>query len=120
MPCPPESSRSDSADVGSHMTSDQNVDPPPPPPAASPARRYSTGVVIGAGLGGLAVGALAVFAVTGPTWKVRVEFAPPPYPAPMSTPLVSYVPSSPPAVTIPSSGPSVLPPPAFPPPGQHP
>jgi hypothetical protein len=97
------------------MTSDQTVSPPPPPPA--PARRYSTAAVIGAGLGGLAVGALAVFAITGPTWKVRVEFPPPPYPAPMSTPLVSYVPPSPPTVTVPSS---VLPPPAFPPPGQHP
>ena len=107
------------------MTSDHTRNPAPPP--ATPSRRYSLGVVMGAGLGGLAVGALAIFAVTGPTWKIRVEFPPPPYPAPLSsTPLLSYLPPQPtqpaqppPAVTSPTSTVTVVPPPPFPPPGPH-
>ena len=105
------------------MTSDDTRDPEPPPAAVG--RRYSLAVVLGAGLGGLAVGALAVFAVTGPTWKVRVEFPPPPYPAPLSsTPLISYLPPQPgqPPLTIttPASTPGGLPAPALPPPGTRP
>jgi hypothetical protein len=105
------------------MTSDHTRNPAPPPAARG--RRYSIGVVIGAGLGGLAVGVLAVFAVTGPTWKVRVEFPPPPYPAPLSSaPLITFLPpqltQSPPTVSVPSSAPGGLPAPPFPPPGPRP
>jgi hypothetical protein len=105
------------------MTSDHTRDAAPPP--AAPGRRYSLAVVTGAGLGGLAVGALAVFAVTGPIWKVRVEFPPPPYPAPLSsTPLISYLPlppsQSPITIPAPASTPGGLPAPPFPPPGTRP
>lgn len=77
------------------------------PGAADPGRRHSTVVLILAGLAGLAIGALAVFALAGVTWKIRVELPPPPYPQLSSTPPVSY-PSPPPSVIQPSA-PSVVP-----------
>ncbi len=77
--------------------------------AADPGRRHSTVVVILAGLAGLAIGALAVLALAGVTWKIRVELPPPPYPQLSSTPPVSY-PS-----TIQPSAPSVVPVPPLPP-----
>jgi hypothetical protein len=83
---------------------------------AHPGRRHSTGVVILAALAGLAFGALAVFAVTGVTWKIRVELPQPLYPSQLSpTPPASYpsTPLSAPAAvpTPPSSG---IPVPALP------
>ncbi|EUA11006.1 hypothetical protein I545_5635, partial [Mycobacterium kansasii 662] len=52
----------------------QHTNPPSPPATGAAAgRRHSTGVVIAAAVAGLAIGALAVFAVTGVTWKIRVE-----------------------------------------------
>jgi hypothetical protein len=96
------------------MTSDHTSNPARPTAAAGP--RYSLGVLIAAGLAGLAIGALAVFAVAGVTWKVRVELPPPPYPQVSSAPPAGYPSPPPPAVTIePTSGPSVVPPPPFPP-----
>jgi hypothetical protein len=99
-------------EMGSRMTANN-------PGAADPGRRHSTVVVILAGLAGLAIGALAVFAVTGVTWKIRVELPPPPYPQLSSTPAVSY-PSTiqPPPSTIQPSAPSVVPVPPLPP-GPH-
>ena len=65
------------------MTSDhtttgaRNLAPPPaaaaPPPQPTGSRRFSAGVVIGAALVGLVLGAIATFAVTGFVWTVRVE-----------------------------------------------
>jgi hypothetical protein len=82
--------------------------------------RYSAGVVIGAALAGTAVGALAVLAIAGITWKVRVELPPPPYPPALSsTPPAGYPspPVSPPASQpAPTSGGLPLPPL---PPGPH-
>jgi hypothetical protein len=97
------------------MTSDQTANPAPPPAASG--RRHSTGMVLGAAVAGLAVGALAVFALAGVTWKIRVEFPPPPYPAPFtSAPPASYAPPSPPAVsTAPTSVSTGLPVPPLPP-----
>ncbi len=87
---------------------------PAPPPAAAPppqsGRRFSTGAMVGAGLVGVALGALATFAITGLVWTVRVELPPPPYPPPLS----GYV--SPPSPT-PPPGPGVVPPPL--PPAPH-
>ncbi len=48
-------------------------------------RQFATVPVLGAGLVGLALGALATFAVTGLVWTVRVELPPPPYPPPLSS-----------------------------------
>ena len=79
--------------------------------------RYSVGVVVGAALAGTAAGALAVFAIAGITWKVRVELPPPPYPPALSsTPPAGYPSRPPPAPT--SGG---LPLPTLPPgpPGPH-
>ena len=56
------------------MTSDQTTNPAPPPAASG--KRHSTGVVIGAAVAGLALGALGVFMLAGITWKIRVEFPP--------------------------------------------
>ena len=96
------------------MTSEQLRNPPPP---AAPGRRYSLGVVIGAAVAGFAIGALSVFAIAAPTWKIRVELPPPPYPAPLS----SYLPPTPlPTITTPTTGPGGLPAPPFPPPGPTP
>ncbi|WP_253900475.1 HAMP domain-containing sensor histidine kinase [Mycobacterium asiaticum] len=99
------------------MTS-TNTPPAAPPPAV---RRHSTGVVIGAGLAGLALGAAAAFAVTGLVFTVRVQLPPPPYPQFSSTP--SYPPPPPvssvaPAPSIGTSVPPSLvpvPPPPLPP-----
>jgi len=90
---------------------------PPPPPVSS--RRHSTGVVVGAGVLGLVIGALAAFVLTGLTLKVRVELPPPPYPQ-LSTAPVSY-PAPPPAAptgpstTAPIPAPGGLPAPPAPP-----
>ncbi|OOK66552.1 hypothetical protein BZL30_8360 [Mycobacterium kansasii] len=71
-------------------------------------------MVIAAAVAGLAIGALAVFAVTGVTWKIRVELPAPLYPPALSSaPPVSNPPSPPAAPTFtPSSSPT---PPAAPP-----
>ncbi|MHA7653233.1 hypothetical protein ACX9NE_12765 [Mycobacterium sp. ML4] len=80
----------------------------------APARRYSLGALIGAGLAGVAVGATAAFAVTGLVFTVRVELPPPPYPQFSTTPptpppaLSSVVPTSAPPSLVP--GPPPLPP----------
>ncbi|MDP7702418.1 MULTISPECIES: hypothetical protein [unclassified Mycobacterium] len=82
------------------MTSDRTN-----PPA--PARRYSTGALVGAGLAGVAIGAAAAFAVTGLVFTVRVELPPPPYPQ-----FSSAVPTPPPALSsvVPTStSPGLLP-----------
>ncbi|WP_136622934.1 hypothetical protein [Mycobacterium pseudokansasii] len=99
--------------MGASMTA-HHTNPPSPATGAAAGRRHSTGVVIGAAVAGLAIGALAVFAVTGVTWKIRVELPAPLYPpAPSSAPPVSN-PRSPPAA--PTSTPSSYPtPPAAPP-----
>jgi hypothetical protein len=81
------------------MTADQTRNPVP-----TSARRYSISVVIGAALAGMALGALAVFAMAAPTWKLRIEFPQPPYPPPLtSTPLVTYLPPPPVSTTMPES-----------------
>lgn len=49
------------------------------------ARRHSTVLVIGAGVVGLVIGAIAAFVVTGLVFTVRVELPPPPYPPPLSS-----------------------------------
>jgi hypothetical protein len=87
---------------GSHMAATH-------PNAVDPSRRHSTVVVILAGLAGLVIGALAVLALAGVTWKIRVELPPPPYPQLSSTPPVSY-----PSTILPSA-PSVVPVPPLPP-----
>ncbi|MCV7149190.1 hypothetical protein [Mycobacterium riyadhense] len=78
-----------------------NTPPPPPATAAAPGRRHSTGVVVGAGVAGLAVGAIVAFVISGLTLKVRVELPPPPYPQLSSTPTVSYPPAPPTAPPVP-------------------
>lgn len=50
---------SDDANIGARNPA------PPPAVVAVPERRHSTGRVIGAGLVGLVLGAIAAFAVTG-------------------------------------------------------
>jgi hypothetical protein len=92
-------------EMGSRMTANNAG-------TADRGRRHSTVVVILAGLAGLAIGALAVLALAGVTWTIRVEL-PPPYPQLSSTPPVSY--PSPPASTIQPSAPSVVPVPPLPP-----
>lgn len=97
------------------MTAEPTPNPAAPP--AAPARRHSTGVVIGTGLAGVAIGALAVFATAAPTWKVRVELPTPPSPG-LSTPPVSYLPPRDTATTQPTtSGLTIVPPPPLPAPG---
>ncbi|VAZ74997.1 hypothetical protein [Mycobacterium persicum] len=108
------------------MTAHHTNPPPPPATGAAAGRRHSTGVVIGATVAGLAIGALAVFAVTGVTWKIRVELPAPLYPPGLSsTPPVSNPPAPPAAPTTaatatPSSSPAAPPAPPLPPlpPGQ--
>jgi hypothetical protein len=58
---------------------------PVPPPAVAAARRHSTAVVFAVGLVGLALGAIAAFAITGLVWTVRVQLPPPPYPPQLSS-----------------------------------
>jgi hypothetical protein len=77
-------------------------------------RRYSLGMVITAALAGTAAGALAVLAIAGITWKVRVELPTPPYPPALSsTPPAGY-PAPPPSLTPTSGGLPVPPPPPGP------
>jgi hypothetical protein len=86
----------------------------------APGRRFSTAALVGAGLVGLVVGAIAAFAVTGLVFTVRVQLPPPPYPPPFSsTPQTGYpAPLSPPANVAPTSTPGGLPTPPLPP-GPH-
>jgi hypothetical protein len=74
-------------------------------------------MVIGAAVAGLTLGALAVFALAGITWKIRVELPPPPYPAPFSSTAPASYPSPPPVTTsiAPPTAPSVVPVPPGPP-----
>jgi hypothetical protein len=74
--------------MGATLTSDQ-TNTAPPDTVVTPGRRHSTGVVIGAVLVGVALGAIAAFAIIGYTLKVRVELPPPPYPQLSQTPPVS-------------------------------
>ncbi|OMC52151.1 hypothetical protein A5747_21965 [Mycobacterium sp. IS-836] len=78
----------------------------------APARRFSSAAVIGAGLVGLVIGAIAVFAITGLVWTVRVQLPPPPYPPPLSSngPGCVY-----PAPSVSSTAPAVVPAPPVPP-----
>lgn len=46
----------------------------------APGRRFSTAALVGAGLVGLVLGAIAAFAVTGLVFTVRVQLPPPPLP----------------------------------------
>jgi hypothetical protein len=65
------------------MTSDN---PSPGAPSATTAgRRFSTAALVSAVLVGLAIGAIAAFAVTGLVFRVRVELPPPPYPPQLSS-----------------------------------
>ncbi|OBF18209.1 hypothetical protein A5725_21245 [Mycobacterium kubicae] len=102
--------------MGAAMTSGNTNRPPvaaPPAVAAAPGR-HSTAVVVGAGLAGAVLGAIAAFAITGLVFTVRVELPPPPYPQLSSTPPVSYPP--PPAPTPSASQvPGVVPGPPAPP-----
>jgi hypothetical protein len=86
----------------------------------APGRRFSTAALVGAGLVGLIVGAIAAFAVTGLVFTVRVQLPPPPYPPPFSsTPPPGYpAPLPPPANVAPTSTPGGLPTPPLPP-GPH-
>ncbi len=69
---------------------------------ASRGRQFPTVPVLGAGLVGLALGAIAAFAVTGLVWTVRVELPPPPYPPPLSStaPQGCLTPAPPPTSTV--------------------
>jgi hypothetical protein len=71
--------------------------------AGAPGRRFSSVAVIGAGLVGLVLGAIATFAVTGLVWTVRVQLPPPPYPPPLTSngPGCIYQPPSPGVVPMP-------------------
>ena len=103
------------------MTSDdthigaRNPAPSPTTAIAAPARRHSTGLLIGTGLVGLVLGAIAVFAVTGLVWTVRVELPPPPYPPPLSSNGPGGVYPAPPLPgSAPAPTPGVIPPPGPP------
>jgi len=82
----------------------------------TPARRYPLAVVIGVGVAALLLGALAVFAVTGLVWTVRVQLPPPPYPPQLSSNGPGCVYTAPPAPgSAPTSAPVPAPPaPPFP------
>ena len=67
-------------------------------------RRHSTGVVIGAGLVGLAIGALVALAIAGLLWTDRVEHPAPPY----SSSVLSST------STAPMTAPSLIPMPPYP------
>jgi hypothetical protein len=73
----------------------------------TPGRRFSSMAVIGAGLIGLVLGAIAVFAITGLVWTVRVQLPPPPYPPQLS--------SNGPGCVYPGPSPGVVPVPPVPP-----
>lgn len=47
-----------------------------PNPVPAPGRRFSTAALVGAGLVGLILGAIAAFAVTGLVFTVRVQLPP--------------------------------------------
>ncbi len=85
-----------------------------PNPVPAPGRRFSGAALIGAGLVGLILGAIAAFAVTGLVFTVRVQLPPPPYPPPFSS-APSPAPLSPPASIAPTSNPGVAPAPPLPP-----
>jgi hypothetical protein len=89
---------------------------PVPPPAAAPARRHSTAVVLGVGLVGVVLGAIAAFAITGLVWTVRVQLPPPPYPPQLSSngPGCVY-PAPPVSGTAPAPAPGIIPAPPPPP-----
>lgn len=92
-------------------------DPRNSPPTAAPARRHSTAVVAAAGLGGLALGAIAAFALTGLVFTVRVQLPPPPYPPPLGSNAPGCVyPAPPVSATAPAPTPGVIPAPPLPPP----
>ena len=80
--------------------------------AGAPARRFSSATVIGAGLAGLVIGAIAVFAVTGLVWTVRVQLPPPPYPPQLSSNGPGCVS---PAPSVSGTAPAVVPAPPVPP-----
>lgn len=76
------------------------------------ARRHSTGLVVGAGLLGLVIGAIVAFAITGLVFTVRVELPPPPYPPQLSsvpTPGGYPVPSPASTASAPASTPGGFP-----------
>jgi hypothetical protein len=79
-------------------------------PVATAGRRFSTGVVLVAGVVGLLLGAIAAFAVTGLVWTVRVELPPPPYPQLSAAPTPGCLSPPPPAPAAPSSSAISLPP----------
>jgi hypothetical protein len=92
----------------------------------APARRFSTAVVLLAGVVGLVIGAIAAFAVTGLVWTVRVQLPPPPYPPQLSLapqpgcvspppPAAGTPPAPTPAGTPPAPTPGGLPVPPLPP-----
>ena len=85
----------------------------------APGRRFSTAALIGAGLVGLILGAIAAFAITGLVFTVRVQLPPPPYPPPFSsTPPSGYpAPPAPPAGITPAPAPRAPAPPL--PPAPH-
>jgi hypothetical protein len=83
-------------------------------PNDTPARRYSVAAVVAAGLAGLVLGALAVLAVTGLVWTVRVQLPPPPYPPPLSSNGPGCVYPAPPG-SAPTSAPALVPGPPLPP-----
>ncbi len=79
-------------------------------------RRHSTALVIGIGLAGLVLGAIAAFAITGLVWTVRVQLPPPPYPPPLSSNGPGCVYPAPPAPgTAPTPAPGFAPAPPLPP-----
>ena len=81
-----------------------------------PVRRHSTLVVIGVGLVGLALGAIAAFAITGLVFTVRVQLPPPPYPPPLgSNAAPGCVYPAPPSGTAPAPTPGVISAPPLPP-----
>jgi hypothetical protein len=86
-------------------------------PVAAPGRRFPTGALVGAGLVGLVIGAIAAFAVTGLVWTVRVELPPPPYPPQLSSAPTPGCLSPPPAApgTAPPGSAGVVPMPPVPP-----
>jgi hypothetical protein len=108
--------RAELNDLENEMTVEGTNRSTTPPPVAG--GRHSTGVVVGAGIAGLALGAAAAFAITGLVFTVRVELPPTPYPQLSSTPPPpgsSVSPPSPPSVGQ-TSVPSLVPmPPPLPP-----